>query len=90
MNHKILPPTPIQPNLHSSSRIDRSYDGAPPPYRASVRTVPTLDIPQRIERKLAQYNASQNVWKRWLFEIISWMTSAGCIVRETNAPPLYI
>ncbi|KAH7083226.1 hypothetical protein BKA63DRAFT_599261 [Paraphoma chrysanthemicola] len=38
-----------------------------------------LDFPQRIERKLAEYNASQNVFKRWLFEIGSWLISAICM-----------
>ncbi|KAH7093057.1 hypothetical protein FB567DRAFT_487165 [Paraphoma chrysanthemicola] len=38
-----------------------------------------LDFTQRIERKLAEYNASQNVLKRWLFEIGSWLVSAICM-----------
>ncbi|CAO2655605.1 Nn.00g044080.m01.CDS01 [Neocucurbitaria sp. VM-36] len=46
---------------------------------ASAHRKSSLDIPQRIERKIAQYNASQNVFKRWLFEIISWMISAACM-----------
>jgi hypothetical protein len=36
----------------------------------------SLDFTQRIERKLAEYNASQNVIKRWIFEICSWLVSA--------------
>ena len=43
----------------------------------------TLDFTQRIERKLAEYNASNNVFKRWLFELSSWLVSAvsmGAIV----------
>jgi hypothetical protein len=39
----------------------------------------SLDFIQRIERKLAAYNSSQNVFKRWLFEILSWCTSASCM-----------
>jgi len=39
----------------------------------------SLDFTQRIERKLAEYNASQNVFKRWLFEILSWLVSALCM-----------
>ena len=39
----------------------------------------TLDFTQRIERKLAEYNASHNVFKRWLFEILSWLVSAFCM-----------
>jgi hypothetical protein len=31
---------------------------------------------QRIERKLAEYNASENLFKRWLFEILCWLASA--------------
>jgi hypothetical protein len=50
----------------------------PPSYRASIQEKPTLDFPQRIEQKLAQYNASQNIFKRWLFEIVSVTTSAVC------------
>ena len=36
----------------------------------------TLDFTQRFERKLAEYNASNNFFKRWLFEISSWLVSA--------------
>jgi len=39
----------------------------------------SLDFTQKIERKLAEYNASQNVFKRWLFEISSWLVSAVCM-----------
>jgi hypothetical protein len=38
-----------------------------------------LDLIQRLEKKLAEYNASQNVFKRWLFEIVSWLVSAACM-----------
>jgi hypothetical protein len=38
-----------------------------------------LDLVQRLEKKLAQYNASQNVFKRWLFETGSWLVSALCM-----------
>jgi hypothetical protein len=38
-----------------------------------------LDFTQRLERKLAEYNTSQNVFKRWLFEIMSWSISAICM-----------
>jgi hypothetical protein len=43
----------------------------------------SLDFTQRIERKLAKYNASDNPFKRWLFEILCWLASAlamGAIV----------
>ncbi|KAF2621564.1 hypothetical protein BU25DRAFT_233914 [Macroventuria anomochaeta] len=93
MSHKMLPPIPIQSKFRSTPTIDRGNHGeAPPSYRASVQTPPSLDISQRLERKLAQYNASQNVWKRWLFEIISWTTSAAwCGYRYAailSRPPL--
>jgi hypothetical protein len=39
----------------------------------------TLDVSQRLERKLAEYNASQNLVERWLFEILSWSVSACCM-----------
>jgi len=38
-----------------------------------------LDLTQRIEKKLAEYNASQNVFKRWVFEISSWCVSLFCM-----------
>ncbi|KAF1952529.1 hypothetical protein CC80DRAFT_495324 [Byssothecium circinans] len=38
-----------------------------------------LDIPQRIEKRLARLNASDNTAKRWAVELISWMMSAICM-----------
>jgi hypothetical protein len=38
-----------------------------------------LDLTQRIERKLAQYNASNNVLRRWSFEIVCWAVSASSL-----------
>jgi hypothetical protein len=38
-----------------------------------------LDLTQRLERKLAEYNASANPLKRWLFEILCWCISAICM-----------
>lgn len=38
-----------------------------------------MDLTQRLERKLAEFNASQNVFKRWLFEILSWLVAAICM-----------
>jgi hypothetical protein len=55
---------------------------APPSYQTTVRAKSTLDLTSRIERKFAQYNASQNVFKRWLFEILSVATSAICMGKE--------
>ncbi|UPX15494.1 uncharacterized protein EKO05_0005940 [Ascochyta rabiei] len=31
----------------------------------------SLDLTQRLERKLAKYNASKNVFTRWLLELLS-------------------
>jgi hypothetical protein len=39
----------------------------------------SLDFTQRLERKLAEYNESHNAFKRWIFEILSWITSAICM-----------
>jgi len=41
---------------------------------------PSFDFTQRIERKLAEYNASNNVFKRWLFEMSSWLISACSMI----------
>ncbi|KAH6632990.1 hypothetical protein C7974DRAFT_391900 [Boeremia exigua] len=38
-----------------------------------------LDFTQRIEQKLARYDASDNVVKRWLFEIACWAISASSL-----------
>jgi hypothetical protein len=45
----------------------------------SVQEKGSLDLTQRLERKLAEYNASENVFKRWLFEILCWLISALCM-----------
>jgi hypothetical protein len=61
----------------------RYHEGIPPPsYQATVRAKSTLDLTSRMERKFAQYNASQNVFKRWLFEILSVAISAICMGKE--------
>jgi hypothetical protein len=41
---------------------------------------PSLDLTQRLERRLAEYNASTNVFKRWLLEVVSWTISALCMI----------
>jgi hypothetical protein len=46
---------------------------------ATEKKQSSLDFTQRLERKLAEYDASQNVFKRWLFEIASWLLSAICM-----------
>jgi hypothetical protein len=53
----------------------------PPSFRASVQQKPSPDLSQRFEKKLTEYNASRNILKRWLFEIISLTISAICMVR---------
>jgi hypothetical protein len=37
------------------------------------------NLAQRIEEKMFQFNGSQNVFKRWLLEVISWSISAICM-----------
>ncbi|KAL6712190.1 hypothetical protein ACN47E_000067 [Coniothyrium glycines] len=51
----------------------------PPSYPVASHTKSSLDVPQRIEKKLAQYNASNNIFKRWLFELSSVAVSAICM-----------
>jgi hypothetical protein len=69
--------------LRSANNPDH-YDSAslPPSYQLPGDDSTLLDISQRIEQKVAQYNTSENVLKRWLFEILSWTTSAICIVSQ--------
>lgn len=63
---------------------DSGHNPQDAPRKASLADTPStaesvkkgLDITQKIERKLAEYNASQNVFKRWLFEGLSWAVSA--------------
>jgi hypothetical protein len=71
----ILPPPP-QPHLTNP------YDGgsSPDSFSTAEKKPSALDFTQRLERKLTEYNASQNVFKRWLFEVISWCVSALCMV----------
>ncbi|KAF1829796.1 hypothetical protein BDW02DRAFT_509094 [Decorospora gaudefroyi] len=40
----------------------------------------SLDFTQRIEKKLTEYNTSDNVFKRWLFELVSLFVSAACMI----------
>lgn len=39
----------------------------------------SLDITQKLERKLAKLNASENLLKRWFYEIVTWLVSALCM-----------
>jgi hypothetical protein len=70
--------------LHSIPTPGETGDAPPPSYRASIRNNSSLDITQRLERRLAHYNASQNVVKRWLFEIISVVISAICMGKDCH------
>ncbi|CAN9085882.1 unnamed protein product [Alternaria alternata] len=51
----------------------------PSPSASDDKDKRSLDLIQRLEKKLAEYNASQNIFKRWLFEIVSWLVSAACM-----------
>ncbi|KAH6378368.1 hypothetical protein HBI34_017720 [Parastagonospora nodorum] len=64
------------PHPPSRSRLGRKLFDSPPTEKKQNRS---LDFTQRFERKLVQYNASQNILKRWLFEIINWCVSAVCM-----------
>jgi hypothetical protein len=48
-------------------------------YQASENEKSSFDFLSRVEQKLAQYNASENIIQRWLFEILSIITSAVCM-----------
>jgi hypothetical protein len=66
-------PTQYRPSSSRSGRTSTDSHNAPSTDKSS------LDFTQRIERKLAEYNASQNLIKRWLFEVLSWCVSALCM-----------
>ncbi|KAF1952534.1 hypothetical protein CC80DRAFT_596615 [Byssothecium circinans] len=48
----------------------------PPQYSEAKES---LDITQKLERRLARLNTSNSVLKRWMYEIISWSISALCM-----------
>jgi len=67
-----------QPSRHFRSQLEDYNDGR---VFASQRTSTaeekkSLDLTQRLEEKLAAFNASDNVWKRWILEITCWTVSA--------------
>ncbi|CAI6323242.1 unnamed protein product [Periconia digitata] len=39
----------------------------------------SLDITQKLEKKLAELNASENVFKRWIYEIVTLSIAATCM-----------
>ena len=69
-------------DTHTYSDFDTTYSGhgISQSCTSTTKEKTSLDLTQRIERKLAEYNASQNVFKRWLFELASWCISASCMV----------
>jgi hypothetical protein len=73
-----LPPTP--PSRSQGYLVSPHHECfSSNPSSTSEKKPSALDLTQRLERKLAQYNTSQNVFKRWLFEILSWCISALCM-----------
>jgi hypothetical protein len=72
---------------HNTPTFDGRAEVLVPSYMPSVREHTSLDISGRLERKLAQYNASTNVSKRWLLELMSVAISAICM---GNWDPCYI
>jgi hypothetical protein len=70
-----ISPIPPQSYLTSPHNEGLSLDSSSTPEKKPS----ALDFTQRLERKLAEYNTSQNVFKRWLFEILSWSISALCM-----------
>lgn len=63
-----LVPSPSEP-VHVHGHFHPITDSLP-------NTKSSLDVAQHIERKLAEYNASESAFKRWLFEILCWLVSA--------------
>lgn len=75
----------LRPQRHSSHEHSASYTNCHY-QRTSLDCADTinkakapLDLTQRLEKKLANYNASQNIFKRWLIELASWTVSALCM-----------
>jgi hypothetical protein len=57
---------PKPPSIEVSSPVNEKSD-------------PESNFAQRIEERLWKYNASGNIAKRWLLEILSWVFSAACM-----------
>jgi hypothetical protein len=78
-----FPPT-FRPQRQSSrTQSSRNEDYYPPERFKKDESNPTekssLDIAQRFERKLAEYSASNNIFKRWILEISCWILSTLCM-----------
>jgi hypothetical protein len=65
--------------IDTEPRTHNHGEAKPPSYRASTGRNSSFDVTQRLESKLARYNASQTVIKRWLIEILSVAISAICM-----------
>ncbi|KAF1845120.1 uncharacterized protein K460DRAFT_376610 [Cucurbitaria berberidis CBS 394.84] len=77
----MAPPESRVPHVHSGTRDGHLTTPLQPCSSTSITEEDaSLEFTQRIERKLAAYNASENAFKRWLFEILSWLISAFCMV----------
>ena len=63
--------------LFAISSIPALYSSTEPSQPALVNS--KLGAPQRLENKLAEFNSSRNVLKRWFFEITAWIVSALCL-----------
>jgi hypothetical protein len=70
---------PLPPATHPVRGRYKSDSSTSHLSRSRTQDQGSLDFTQRLERKLAEYNASTNVFKRWLFEILCWLTSALCM-----------
>jgi hypothetical protein len=68
-----------QPSTSSLHFKDHDKCVSPGSYNTASEEKRSLDLTQRIERKLSEYNASDNVFKRWLLELTSWTISAFCM-----------
>lgn len=75
-----LRPIPLAPPrpLRFRVTIDSRQGDALPSHQTS-QGKHNLDLPQRIEKRLARLNASENNLARWLVELISWTFSALCM-----------
>lgn len=76
-------PPMMRPQRHSSQLPVHSTERNTHIFSKSgssiVKRDAPLDLTQRLEKKLAEYNASDNVLKRWILELSSWAISALCL-----------
>ncbi|PVI00303.1 hypothetical protein DM02DRAFT_396065 [Periconia macrospinosa] len=61
---------------HHDENEDCSY---PPPSGEISDKKQPLDITQKLEKKLAELNASENVFKRWIYELITLAIAVTCM-----------